>query len=185
MDTSSQYLIYGLYCPITGNLHYVGKSSSYLTRPLEHMSHSHSRKIREWVKQLKELGQIPIVKVLEYVQQPESLNERERHWIENSVAAGHYLLNVVLNTPKKLITADADPKTFFVDSSYQIIATFIKSKRKAANLTQDELAAKAGVGLRFIRELEQGKKITLRADKINQVLSLFGAELTIKRKDLK
>ncbi|WP_299989353.1 helix-turn-helix transcriptional regulator [uncultured Pontibacter sp.] len=50
---------------------------------------------------------------------------------------------------------------------------FVKENRKAANLTQPELAAKAGVGLRFIRELEQGKE-TLRLDKVNQVLQLFG-----------
>ena len=43
-------------------------------------------------------------------------------------------------------------------------------------LTQTDLAEKAGVGLRFVRELEQGKQ-TLRMDKVNQVLSLFGAEL--------
>lgn len=42
-----------------------------------------------------------------------------------------------------------------------------------ARLTQPELAAKAGVGLRFIRDLEQGKE-TLRLDKVNQVLQLFG-----------
>ncbi len=53
---------------------------------------------------------------------------------------------------------------------------FLKEKRKLANLTQPELAAKAGVGLRFIRELEQGKT-TLRMDKVNQVLKLFGYEL--------
>ena len=50
---------------------------------------------------------------------------------------------------------------------------FIKARRKALNLTQEELALKAGVGLRFIREMEQGKE-TLRLDKINQVLALFG-----------
>ena len=49
----------------------------------------------------------------------------------------------------------------------------IKTKRNAANLTQPELAEKAGVGLRFIRELEQGKE-TLRLDKVNHVLQLFG-----------
>ncbi|MCB0807335.1 MAG: helix-turn-helix transcriptional regulator, partial [Bacteroidales bacterium] len=43
-------------------------------------------------------------------------------------------------------------------------------------LTQQQLALKAGVGLRFIRDLEQGKK-TLRMDKVNQVLKLFGQEL--------
>jgi len=57
-----------------------------------------------------------------------------------------------------------------------IIAQFIKEKRKQLKITQPELADKAGVGLRFIRELEQGKA-TLRIDKINQVLKLFGSEL--------
>ncbi|MDR3705766.1 MAG: helix-turn-helix transcriptional regulator [Paludibacteraceae bacterium] len=53
---------------------------------------------------------------------------------------------------------------------------FVKNKRSSAKLTQQELAEKAGVGLRFIRELEQGKS-TLRMDKVNQVLKLFGHEL--------
>ena len=53
---------------------------------------------------------------------------------------------------------------------------FLKEKRKQAQLTQPELAEKAGVGLRFIRELEQGKT-SLRMDKVNQVLKLFGHEL--------
>jgi len=53
---------------------------------------------------------------------------------------------------------------------------FIKEKRRHAALTQPELAEKAGVGLRFVRELEQGKE-TLRLDKVNQVLGLFGFEV--------
>ncbi|GAB4420009.1 MAG: hypothetical protein OHK0039_33080 [Bacteroidia bacterium] len=53
------------------------------------------------------------------------------------------------------------------------LAAFVKAKRSAFGLTQPELARKAGVGLRFVRELEQGKP-TLRIDKINQVLALFG-----------
>lgn len=56
------------------------------------------------------------------------------------------------------------------------LTAFLKAKRKQAQLTQPELAEKAGVGLRFIRELEQGKT-TLRMDKVNQVLKLFGHEL--------
>lgn len=58
---------------------------------------------------------------------------------------------------------------------------FVKEKRKSVNLTQPELAEKAGVGLRFIRELEQGKE-SLKIDKVNQVLQLFGYEVgAIKR----
>jgi len=56
------------------------------------------------------------------------------------------------------------------------IQTFIKRQRKLHGLNQAELARRAGVGLRFIRELEQGKP-TLRMDKVNQVLRLFGKTL--------
>lgn len=56
------------------------------------------------------------------------------------------------------------------------IGTFVKQRRKSVGLTQPELAYKAGVGLRFLRELEQGK-ISLKMDKVNQVLKLFGYEV--------
>ena len=55
------------------------------------------------------------------------------------------------------------------------IAQYIKENRKAAGLTQEEFAMRSGLGLRFVRELEQGKK-TVRLDKVNQALAMFGAE---------
>lgn len=57
-----------------------------------------------------------------------------------------------------------------------LLSDFVKEKRNAARLTQPELAEKAGVGLRFIRDLEQGKE-TMRLDKVNQVLQLFGYQV--------
>jgi len=59
-----------------------------------------------------------------------------------------------------------------------MLSEYLKKKRKSLNLTQEDLASKAGVGLRVVREMEQGKP-TLRMDKINQVLMLFGAELGV------
>lgn len=56
------------------------------------------------------------------------------------------------------------------------LSEFVKEKRSLAKLTQPEMAEKAGVGLRFVRELEQGKE-TLRVDKVNQVLKLFGFQV--------
>lgn len=56
------------------------------------------------------------------------------------------------------------------------ISQFIKEKRGTLRWTQVDLAENAGVGLRFVRELEQGKT-SLRMDKVNQVLDLFSAEL--------
>lgn len=57
-----------------------------------------------------------------------------------------------------------------------ILSSSLKALRKEHRLTQVELAMKSGVGLNFIRELEQGKA-TLRMDKVSQVLDLFDYEL--------
>lgn len=53
------------------------------------------------------------------------------------------------------------------------LVRFVKNRRKQLGMTQVDLAERAGVGLRFVRDLEQGKQ-TLRLDKVNQVLALFG-----------
>ena len=55
------------------------------------------------------------------------------------------------------------------------IATFVRENRKAAGLTQEEFALRSGLGLRFIRDLEQGKE-TVRLDKVNLALAMFGME---------
>lgn len=55
----------------------------------------------------------------------------------------------------------------------ELISDFVRMRRKEVDLTQVELAEKAGVGIRFIRDLEQGKK-TMKIDTVNKVLYLFG-----------
>ena len=55
------------------------------------------------------------------------------------------------------------------------IGNYIKEERKKAGLTQEEFAMRAGLGLRFVKELEQGKE-TVRLDKVNQALAMFGKE---------
>lgn len=67
-------------------------------------------------------------------------------------------------------------------STVNKIAAFIKENRRAAGLTQEEFAARSGLGLRFIRELEQGKE-TVRMDKVNAALAMFDMEAVPGRKD--
>ena len=55
------------------------------------------------------------------------------------------------------------------------IGNYIKEERKKAGLTQEEFAMRSGLGLRFVRELEQGKE-TVRMDKVSQALAMFGKE---------
>ena len=62
------------------------------------------------------------------------------------------------------------------------IAEFIKKSRKEAGLTQEQFAMRSGLGLRFVRELEQGKE-TVRMDKVNVALALFDMEVVPGRKD--
>ena len=62
-----------------------------------------------------------------------------------------------------------------------IIGDYIKEERKKAGLTQEEFALRSGLGLRFVRELEQGKD-TVRLDKVNQALAMFGCEAVPGRK---
>lgn len=64
------------------------------------------------------------------------------------------------------------------------IALFIKTKRKEAGLTQEEFAMRSGLGLRFVRELEQGKE-TVRMDKVNTALAMFNMEAVPGRKENK
>ncbi|HZK61959.1 MAG TPA: helix-turn-helix domain-containing protein [Anaerovoracaceae bacterium] len=62
------------------------------------------------------------------------------------------------------------------------IARFIKESRRSAGLTQEEFAIRSGLGIRFIRELEQGKE-TVRMDKVNIALGMFGMEAVPGKKD--
>lgn len=61
------------------------------------------------------------------------------------------------------------------------IAEFVKKNRKEAGLTQEEFAMRSGLGLRFVRDLEQGKE-TVRMDKVNVALEMFGATAVPGRK---
>lgn len=61
-------------------------------------------------------------------------------------------------------------------SSIKNISDFVRDSRKKAGITQPELSKLAGVGIRFIKELESGKE-TMRVDKINKVLNIFGTKL--------
>ena len=62
------------------------------------------------------------------------------------------------------------------------IAKYIKENRKSAGLTQEEFAIRSGLGLRFVRELEQGKE-TVRMDKVNVALAMFDMQAVPGKKE--
>jgi y4mF family transcriptional regulator len=60
----------------------------------------------------------------------------------------------------------------------ETIGTFVRDRRKAAQMTQRELGELAGVGTRFVSELERGKP-SVRLSVVNRVLAVFGKSLGI------
>jgi y4mF family transcriptional regulator len=68
------------------------------------------------------------------------------------------------------------PRKSHPDPSLVEIGTLVRERRKANRMTQAELAALAGVGVRFVSDLENGKT-TLRIETVNAVLQVFGRRL--------
>ena len=170
-------LIYSLNCPFTKETHYIGKSTDGMTRPLRHLKKSHSEKINTWVNELKLLGYKPEVKVIRYVSEIEDIDDIERFYISKYLKKGSLLLNKQSTSPLT-ITPSFEKSD---ETGLRSIGEFVKKRRKSTKLTQKQFANYCGVGLRFIRELEQGKKDNFQTKQINIVLSMFGCKIGIEK----
>jgi hypothetical protein len=179
----SPNIIYGLFCPKTNELHYVGKSSNYLERPKQHLTRSHSYKINQWTNDLKEIGLKPVIKILEEVEFIENLTEREMYWIQKSIDEGCYLFNIHRNSSFKLrkslreLIAEELKNNPPSTTPYKQLADFIIQQRTAANLTPEQLATRSGLAIGFIHEIERGKDRMIKFEKTQQLLNFFGAKM--------
>ena len=144
-------IIYGLFCPFTGNLHYIGKSTSYMTRPIQHLAKSHSEKIQEWVSELRLLGHKPIIKILDSCNENE-LDDLEIKLIAESKNNGNYLLNCTHNKVDKIILK----KEYNGDNSDMIgISKAIKETRKRLKITTTTLAKLSNIDRTTIYHIEK------------------------------
>jgi hypothetical protein len=167
-------LVYALFCPYTNKAVYVGQSSVGLDRPFDHVKEkSHSVKVNEWVNMLKSEGKEPTVVVLEHTFDKEYLDDKEQYWLNHFLNKGHLLLNQKNVTPEFYSTTDFDMDTN-EDDYLAEVRLFVKGRRRVLGLTQPELAQKSGVGLRFLRELEQGTKTNFNTDSLYKLLKLLG-----------
>ena len=180
MSIYKQRLIYSLCCPITGNVHYIGKSTKGMIRPKQHLTKSHSEKISEWVNDLKFFGRLPEIKVLKYLDDYEDIDALEEYFVKKYLSEGAYLLNHNLVTPFSISQHIVDP----VDSIFDIseIANFVKARRKQTGLSQEEFADRAGVALTVIRKIEQNDpSLSLRS--VQTVIAMFGGKIIVGRKE--
>lgn len=171
-------IIYALKCPFMGSVHYIGKSSQGMVRPLQHLTKSHSKKINQWVDDLKVLGYKPIIEILHTAKDFENLDNLERSYISVYLNDGAYLLNEALVTPIALRRDLEERITEEGVDKFKRVGKFIAIKRKEVNLTQEEFADRAGVALTVIRKIEQGKT-NLNVNGLLEVLSMFGCTLQV------
>jgi len=168
--------IYGLCCPFTNDIHYIGKTTNGMTRPLQHLNESHSIKVMEWVNDLKDIGHSPVIKIIESVLLQDDLDLRERYWIQYYLNKNAFLLNINLISPL-LIKHNLDDLLGKGDIIGKL-SKFVKEKRKQNNLTQEVFASKAGVALTVLRKVEQ-KKTNIQLNGLLQILKMFGCSIEV------
>lgn len=168
--------IYALCCPFTNDIHYIGKTTNGMTRPLQHISQSSSVKVKEWVDDLKNIGYAPIIKIIESVSIEDNLDAKERHWIQYYVNKNALLLNINLVSPI-LVKHNID-ELLGKGELMGRLSKFVKEKRKQVKLTQVQFAEKAGVALTVIRKIEQ-QKTNYNINSLIQVLKMFGCTIDI------
>ncbi len=96
MSKYQGYLIYGLRNPITQEIRYVGRSSSGLKRPGEHLRpHKLKQKSHKssWIKSLLKKNITPEIVILEEFESSNPLNIAEQKWIVVFKEFGHRLTN--------------------------------------------------------------------------------------------
>ena len=179
MEKNNNRIIYALKCPISKNIHYIGKSENGIIRPKSHTNKSHSEKINEWVNDLKYIGLKPDIEILELVEDYIDINEREKYHIIKALNNKCLLLNSILIKPCML----SHKYDIFFNNTFSFIdefKNFIKFKRKETGLTQMEFSKKYKISLRVLRKLEQGH-YNVELKSIIKVLSVFGYTITIDK----
>lgn len=182
-----KFIVYGLFCPFTDNLHYIGKSSSYMTRPQQHLTKSHSDKINEWVTHLKMYGYSPIIKIFADCDDENQLQELEKQYISNAIKDGCFLLNEQQNSTTHIMRQRKPPlnDNYIIDVNTSIsdLGKYLKIIRIYSDLTQQQLSEKCGVSLGTIKNLSQGNN-TIGIDKLCKILDVLDFEISIQKKNL-
>lgn len=174
MNQLKKWYVYAHINPVNGQTFYIGKGTGNRAYNAKGRNTSWTM----YVNGLTNQGLTYSISVLHICDNEQDALDLESIEINNRLRSGNGLLNriVVIDTivPESLQELD-----YPIEMNHSELVQFVKKRRLSLKLTQAETANKAGVGLRFVRDLEQGKQ-TLRMDKVNQVLRLFGSKLIPK-----
>lgn len=165
--TMKTNLIYGLRDPRNDVYYYIGKSTVGEDRPLSHLTKSHNDAVNIWIDELKQLGLVPYVDIIEKDIMLEQLIDREKYWIDYHYSINPDLFNILsLSISVNKMRTDEDDDKF--NSLIRIIldlGNILKNERVSRNLTQEELAEKAELSRSTVSLCENGNNVTLDAIK--------------------
>lgn len=169
-------IIYLLNDPINNLPFYIGKSTTGLNRPFVHIKNeSHSDIVNNWVEDLKKIGQMPIIVILESTDQESLLDAKEEFWIKKYIDFGYVLLNKTLITPFKKDNIQLVENCIMKD-----VRQFIKANRIFRNLTQQDLAKMCGATRLTISQVESDKiKTNFGINTISSILNALDSKLSI------
>lgn len=169
-------IVYSLKYPGSEIPVYIGKSSDGVGFFYERIENKlESEKVLEWVSILKKDGCNPTVQILDE-DNGEMIDAKLEFWINHYTTRGYYLLNhehisaMVLDKIVPVSNPECDPH----DDYMRDIRQYIRSRRKLIGISQIELSKKSGVGLRFLRDLEQGVPRNFSTDSLMKVLRCVG-----------
>lgn len=198
---SEKNIIYGLKDPRTDEYKYVGKSVQGIRRAKSHLSNSHNPLVNEWIKDLKMNNYLPDIIILENVSDWTELIDKEKYWIGKLLNEDYDLFNIDATNSyndnmdmynKKLKNQIKKREKFLQDKLQNIIAKgdnvsnfceLIKKRRKILNITQEELAEISNVGLRTIKNIENGN-VNPTINTLNSILDCLGFEMFITIKNI-
>jgi DNA-binding XRE family transcriptional regulator len=172
-------IIYGLRDPRNDVYQYIGKSTVGSKRALKHLTHSHSDKVNEWIKNLSENWLYPSVDLIEEVESIDDLPEREKHWINYYYNINPNLLNIQsIETPLNKVRSDEDDFNTIVRLT-SMIPTILKNERIYRNLTQEQMSKKMGVSRSTISLAENGENVNFDIIR-NYIRTLKGIDILTK-----
>jgi len=163
-----------MYCPFRDVVHYIGQSSVYMTRPMQHLRDSHSKKINDWVDQLKLLGYKPIIKILEECDK-DSLDERELYWINKSIKEGQYLFNVSNNNATPILLQP----DYHIDTIKRI-GSALHSLRKENGYTQDFVCESIEISRPTLISIEKGEG-NVSMNVLEKLLGIYGLRVVLEK----
>lgn len=173
-------IIYGLRDPRNDVYQYIGKSTVGESRPLQHLTKSHSSNVNNWVKELADNWLYPKVDIIEEVDDINDLPTREKYWVDYYYAINPELLNIQLLPQVVQTRSDEDNENFnnMVTAVFNIGA-LLKKERVYRKLTQQDLANKMGVSRTTVNMLENNGNVTIS---VIQKAVLILKEIDIKTK---